>query len=279
MHPMQPLGGEPVLKWAGGKRHLLDQILPLFPCVRPGGVYFEPFLGAGAAFFRLQPDHAVLSDTNAELIQTFRAVRDDVDGVISCLKELPHSEVDFYRVRSSTPTTPSAAAARTIYLNKTCFNGLYRVNLKGQFNVPFGRHGPNLEICNEAQLRAASLSLQSRQLYINDFAIAVSTARPGDLVYFDPPYVTAHSSNGFIEYNAKVFSWSDQQRLAAAAKVLVNRGVNVVVTNADHEAVIDFYRPAGVFDIHRIRRWSTIAGKATNRYVTTELVLVGRAKR
>jgi DNA adenine methylase len=269
----KPVLAEPFLKWAGGKRQLLDQILPHIPSPPNGARYFEPFLGGGAVFFALQHKHSFLSDSNPELIETFQAVRDNVESVIDALCLLPYSKNSYYEVRDSKPSGAVERAARFIYLNKTCFNGLYRVNLKGEFNVPFGQHGPNVEICNRSQLRNASRALKAANIETADFESAVQKARPGDVVYFDPPYYVAHNSNGFIEYNAKVFSWEDQRRLARVALILVNSGISVIVSNADHPLIIESYVGSSAFNAVRVHRWTTIAGKATKRLKTTELEL------
>lgn len=274
MQEIESFKPEPFLKWAGGKRSLISRLAPHLQSSRPDYTYFEPFLGGGAAFFFLEPPIAVLSDANEELIDTYVAVRDGIDSVIDCLMELPYTKEDYYIIRSSRPLSAAARAARFIYLNKTCFNGLYRVNLSGEFNVPFGRHGPNVEICNEAQLRAASRALRSASLRTGDFAEILTQARPGDVVYFDPPYTTTHGNNGFIEYNAKVFSWEDQRRLAMVAESLVEGGVNVAVSNADHPSIIDCYTQSGRLRLERLERWSTIASRAPKRLRTTELVFV-----
>jgi DNA adenine methylase len=267
---------EPFLKWAGGKRNLRQHLIPLFPELRNGATYFEPFLGGGAVFFGLQPSGARLSDVNAELIDVYITVRDQVDAVIEKLEALPYSQDDYYDIRAWHPKDPASRAARFIYLNKTCFNGLFRVNLRGEFNVPFGRHGPNLEICNRQQLRAASQALSRAVISCADFAEALKEAKQGDIVYCDPPYTTAHSNNGFVEYNARVFSWDDQHRLARVTSDLVDRGVSVIVSNADHASIVDCFSKSGRLKVERIERWSTIAGTPTKRFKTSELVLVGR---
>ena len=265
----------PFIKWAGGKRRLLPQILKLLPPLDESRRYFEPFLGGAAVFFGLGPRHSVLSDVNHELVEVFTAVRDDVDSVIDHLSGWKNEEELYYRVRGSRPRSAASRAARFIYLNKTCFNGLFRVNLKGDFNVPFGRHGPNLVICDELQLRAASETLKRATLAVADFGQSARRMRTGDLAYFDPPYTTAHSNNGFIEYNARVFSWEDQRRLARVCKALVARGVRVAVSNADHPAIRCLY-PRDVFNIRRLDRWSTMAGGPSKRFPTTELLIVSR---
>jgi DNA adenine methylase len=267
---------EPFLKWAGGKRALLAQIRPLVPVLRSDRRYFEPFVGGGSLFFALSPRRATLADVNEDLIATFASVRADVDGVIRRLRALKYEEEAYYRVRASRPRSDVGRAARFIYLNKTCFNGLYRVNKKGEFNVPFGDHGPSLLLCDDHQLRRAARALQRARLRCQDFETTVSDAQKGDVVYFDPPYTVAHTDNGFIEYNADVFAWSDQRRLARTAAALVDSGVNVVVSNADHASILRLYDTRRRFILHRIARHSTIGASNDRRFPTTELVLVSR---
>jgi DNA adenine methylase len=264
----------PFVKWAGGKRLLIPNLLRHLPSIESGRRYLEPFLGGGAMFFALCPDRALLSDLNAELVEVFEAVRDDVDGVIEALRPMKNDEESYYAARSSRPRKPTTRAARFIYLNKTCFNGLYRVNTKGEFNVPFGRHGSNLVVCDEPQLRAASRGLSGAEIEVSDFGPIARRARAGDLVYFDPPYTTAHTNNGFIEYNQRVFSWEDQRRLAKVALGLVKRGVRVAISNADHPAITALYTDSR-FEVHRITRASTMAGNSKHRFSATELLIVG----
>ena len=271
--------GEPFLKWAGGKRFLLSAILPNIPDVRAEATYFEPFLGGGAVFFGLLPKNAVLADLNPSLIETYVVVRDSVHEVISILEKMPHSKEFYYHTRSSRPSSAIERAARFIYLNKTCFNGLYRENLRGEFNVPFGKHSQNLVVCNSDQLIRASNALVNARIDLCDFSIATLTAQAGDVVYFDPPYTTAHSNNGFVEYNAKVFSWDDQRRLANTCAVLIARGVRVVVSNADHPSIENWYLKEGLFNSIRISRWTTIASRSSKRVRTSELLLVSKGAR
>jgi DNA adenine methylase len=266
---------EPFVKWAGGKRLLADQILAELP--RPhDSRYFEPFLGGGAVFFRLGPGRAILSDFNEDLVDAFKAVREDVEKVISALRGLTYGEDEYYRIRAARPRSLAEKAARFIYLNKTCFNGLYRVNLDGQFNVPFGRHPKALVICDEDQLRSASRALQVAVLRHGDFGKFLRLAREGDVAYLDPPYTTAHSNNGFIEYNARIFSWADQARLARHAHILTGRGVRLLISNADHPSIRALYSDTSRFRVIQIRRPSTVAGKAAHRKAATELLIAGR---
>lgn len=268
---------EPFLKWAGGKRLLLESILPQMPISGAETTYFEPFLGGGAVFFGLRPKRAVLSDVNPGLVETFICVRDNVKEVIALLTDMPYSKEFYYSTRTSRPKDALERAARFIYLNKTGFNGLYRENLRGDFNVPFGNHPSSIMVCNVGQLLAASEALAYAQIEFGDFASVASTARPGDIVYFDPPYTTAHTNNGFVEYNAKVFSWNDQRRLAAVSAELTERGVFVVVSNADHPSIEECYLATNALRSIRISRWSTIASRSSKRSRTTELLFVPKA--
>lgn len=222
-------------------------------------------------FFALSPSRAVLSDANAELIATCEALRDDVESVIRTLRRYPHDRTFFEQIRRRRPRTPATVAARFIYLNKTAFNGLYRVNLRGEFNVPFGRYA-NPSICQEERLRGAALALSGAVLLNDDFEVAVASARPGDFVYLDPPYVTGHNNNGFLKYNAPLFSWEDQRRLSAVARRLRNNGVFVLVTNADHAAVTDLYED---FFRYRVQRRSLIGGVGSVRSNVSEVLLSG----
>lgn len=268
------VAAEPFLKWAGGKRLLLPALLPKLPRIGIGARYYEPFLGGGAVFFATEPQSAHLSDMNSELIRTYCAVRDCPEDVIAQLSGLRNDPEEFYKIRAWRPRTRARRAARFIYLNKTCFNGLYRENLAGEFNVPYGRHRYDTLVCNVEQIREASRALQGATLRTSDFVSAVSSVDSGDLVYFDPPYITGHSNNGFVEYNAKVFSWFDQHRLRRTAERLVARGVQVAISNGDHPSIRNLYESDSRFRIHVLRRQSTMASQASKRSARTELLIV-----
>lgn len=258
----------PFLKWAGGKQWLAqiaDQLVP----DSFSGTYYEPFLGAGAIFFALSPRQAVLSDANVELVTTYQALRDDVESVIKRIRHYPHNQAFFEQMRRRKPRTPVTVAARLVYLNKTAFNGLYRVNLKGEFNVPFGRY-KNPSICQEERLKETARALTGTAVTCSDFEEAAEKAVIGDWVYLDPPYVTGHNNNGFLKYNAHLFSWNDQRRLSKVAMRLRDRGVNVLVSNADHLAVTEQYE--GFFH-YRVERQSLIGGKGSVRTGTFEALM------
>jgi len=256
----------PLVKWPGGKRNLLRDILPLLP--RAFNRYYEPFVGSGALFFAMQPTKATLSDTNVELINLYAQVRDRPFDLINLLKKFRNSEEFYYKIRSRLPRMPISRAARFLYLLNLSFNGIHRVNLRGVFNVPYGFKS-HLATYDEARIHATSRALASVTLRAVDFAKATGRAQEGDLVYFDPPYSVAHANNGFVKYNEKIFSWDDQVRLAAHAKELANRGCHVYVSNAHHSSVAHLYRG---FHVERIKRFSVIAASSEFRRQITEAI-------
>jgi DNA adenine methylase len=236
----------PFVKWAGGKSQLLPQFRALFPEQKKIHRYVEPFLGSGAVFFNVQallrPAHALLWDTNAELIDTFLAVRDEVDDLIEALRRHreQHSESHYYEVRAQTPQSRAERAARLIYLNKTGFNGLYRVNSRGLFNVPFG-HRVNPTILNEAVLRAANVALKNTELLARDFRDLASVARKGDFIYFDPPYHPRSKTSSFTSYTIGSFGEKDQRDLADLYAKLDQRGCLLMLSNSDTPLIRELY--------------------------------------
>jgi DNA adenine methylase len=263
----------PFLKSAGGKRSLLPEIREHVPA--SFGRYFEPFVGGGAVFFDLhavgRADRAYLGDANIHWIMAYEAVRDDVDDLITALlaHAVKHSAEHYYAVREQSPTSRLAIAARAIYLNKTCFNGLHRVNKAGKFNVPIGRYA-NPTICDEANLRACSVALQSVELARGDFASVMAHARAGDFVYFDCPYVPVSASSHFTGYTSGGFDWTDQERLASCARRLKKQGVCVLLSNADHLSVRRLYNG---FEMQTVKARRNINSKAGKRGVVGELLI------
>lgn len=259
----------PFLKWAGGKRWLVEQHAGIFPPC-PGN-YIEPFLGAGSVFFYLYPDHAYLSDSNSDLIETYKAIRDNWRLVLKHLKRHKnnHSDSYYYALRSSCPKTPATSAARFIYLNRTCFNGLYRVNRQGKFNVPRGTR--NSVIFESDDFEALSEALQSVDLKACDFEESIDRAGNGDVVFADPPYTVRHNNNAFVKYNEKLFSWDDQIRLANCLKKAADRGAMIIATNAYHPCVIELYQ--GFFDLQPICRKSQISADRQYRGNFEELLI------
>lgn len=234
----------PFLKWAGGKGQLADILLQHRPARFQ--TYHEPFLGSGALFFRLYREglihHAMLSDINRELIDTYLAVRDHVCEVIRILAEYPYQRDFYYQLRDKDPATLSLPqrAARMIYLNKTGYNGLYRVNRQGKFNVPFGRH-KNPKYLDEENLLAVSRALQDVQIYCATFECVLEWARPQDWVYFDPPYAPVSATASFTAYHAGGFGSEQQTQLRDLCLQLSARGVLVMVSNSDTPLVRQLY--------------------------------------
>jgi len=261
---------QPFIKWAGGKRWLVDELRCCMP--ETFDRYFEPFLGGGAVFFGLAPKRAVLSDINGELIAVYRAVRDHPAEIEDRLlrHQERHSDAYYYEVRASSPAQELDRAARFLYLNRSCWNGLYRVNLKGRFNVPRGTK--NQIVVPGENLCAISNRLTGAEIEECDFEKTLAKARTADLVYIDPPYTVKHNVNGFIKYNQRIFSWSDQIRLRDACFAASERGATVLVSNADHESIRELYENAS--EARTVSRYSVLAGNSTYRQPTTELILV-----
>ncbi|HLY30490.1 MAG TPA: Dam family site-specific DNA-(adenine-N6)-methyltransferase, partial [Ktedonobacterales bacterium] len=212
-------GVQPIIKWAGGKRSLIPQLRKLLPPLATMQGYYEPFVGSAALFFHLQHRPACLSDSNGELINLYSVVRDRVEALIVTLGIHVNEEAHYYRVRAQQPETLSEVerAARFLYLNKTCYNGLYRVNRKGQFNVPFGSYR-NPTICDAPALRAASRALQGVTLRLADYETALKSAEAGDFIYFDPPYHPVSKTASFTSYTDTPFGEDEQARLANAMR-------------------------------------------------------------
>jgi DNA adenine methylase len=245
----------PFLKWVGGKRQLLPELLKAVEVAGTFRHYHEPFLGGGALFFALArtgqlEGRAYLSDLNQNLMDAWLGVRDHVDQVVRILKEhrKHHSEAYFYRLRDRVPRTLATRAARIIYLNKTCYNGLYRENSKGRFNAPFGRYA-NPRICDEDNLRAVSAALGRARLDTRHFRSVLKYARRGDLVYFDPPYVPLSKTADFTSYSKEGFGAGEQAGLADVFARLANRGVKVVLTNSMTDYTVELYREFYVYQV------------------------------
>ena len=239
----EPVQAKPILKWAGGKTQMLCDLLPKVPISY--GRYIEPFFGGGAMFFALQPENAIIADSNPELINMYQGVADHVEDVIQCLKQYENTSEMFYAVRSQEWTTLSKteAAARMIFLNKTCFNGLYRVNKQGQFNVPYGKY-KNPKICDEDGLKAASVALKKAHILCEDYVTVLERcAQPGDFVFLDPPYLPISKYADFKRYTKEQFYEEDHVELAKMIITLHERGCHVILTNSNHPLVHELYAP------------------------------------
>ncbi len=265
----EPTRVRPFLKWAGGKRWLIERHLALIP--EFSGRYIEPFLGSGAVFFFLRPKKAILADVNADLIRTYSAIKSDHAEVERLLKlhHDKHSETYYYDVREKHFSDDCAHAAHFIYLNRTCWNGLYRVNKLGVFNVPIGTK-TSVVLPTDDFPRIASC-LKTATVKISDFEKTIDLAEAGDLVFADPPYTVKHNNNGFVKYNQKIFSWEDQLRLSQSLIRAKKRGAKILCTNADHSSLRELYRSS--FNLQVIRRASVISGKSEHRGPTTEIAI------
>lgn len=261
--------GKPFLKWAGGKRWLVERYLDVFP--RFEGKYFEPFLGGGSVFFSLLPERAVLSDTNARLIECYSAIRDQHADVIDALQihQEKHCRDYYYETRAQSLSGSAERAAQFLYLNRTCFNGLYRVNKKGQFNVPLGTKTKVID--EDEDFEGLAAALKNVELRTCDFEETLDRARAGDFVFVDPPYTVKHNLNGFLKYNEKIFSWEDQIRLRDAVVRAKERGVTVLLTNAAHWSVVDLYK--GIGTSRHLTRASVLSGKSDARGSVDELLV------
>jgi len=263
----------PFLKWAGGKTQLLAELLARVPS--SFGRYHEPFVGSGALFFAIRAGarvKACLSDANGPLIEAYKAIRGDVDGVIAALGRHRNTETRFYRVRALDPAElpPAERAARLIYLNRTCFNGLYRENRSGRFNVPFGRY-VRPRICNEANLRAVAHALRGVSIAQRGYATALRVAKPGDFVYFDPPYQPVSATASFTAYDRGGFGEADQRRLAEVFAELGSRGVRVMLSNSDTPLVRELY---AAFRVDRVWAARAINSRGDRRGKVPEVIVV-----
>lgn len=260
----------PFLKWAGGKRWLADNYSHLIPADYNN--YIEPFVGSGALFFYISPKKAVLSDINRDLIETYQAIQSNWRLVVRYLKEhrRKHSREYYYELRGKEFRSTYNKAAQFIYLNRTCWNGLYRVNRLGKFNVPVGNR--DSVFLSTDDFESISRRLKGVELFNEDFEKIIKTANKGDLVFVDPPYTIAHNLNGFVKYNETLFSWEDQVRLRDAVMVARGKGANVVVTNANHPAIRKLYKE---FEQFELNRRSAIAASPQKRGIYGELLIRG----
>ena len=258
---------KPFIKWVGGKRQLLQQfrLMNLYPPDKFNPIknkYFEPFVGGGAVFFDLLPKKAYLSDLNMELVTTYNVIKNDVDGLIKSLKKHRYQKEYFLQVRSQDPKKLSEieVASRFIFLNRTCFNGLYRVNNNGQFNVPFGKYN-NPIICDEQNLRRVSKSLQHVQIKHSDYKEVLKKAKKGDFVYFDPPYYPVNKTSSFTSYTAESFLDKEQTELRDTFLELNNRGCFVMLSNSDTPFINKIYKE---INKHGIKINKVLAGRMIN---------------
>lgn len=250
---------KPILKWAGGKTQMLPDLLPKVPTSY--GRYIEPFFGGGALFFSLCPEKAIIADSNPELINLYRQIADNVESVIFYLKQYENTSEIFYSVRSLDweQLSKPEAAARTLFLNRTCYNGLYRVNKKGQFNVPYGKY-KNPKICDTEALYAASSALKKAEIICGDYSLVLEHyAQPGDFIFLDPPYLPISEYSDFKRYTKEQFYEEDHVELAKEVIRLHEKGCHILLTNSNHPLVHELYAPFKI-DIIQTKRHISCRG-------------------
>jgi len=260
----------PFVNWAGGKSQLISQMAPWLPRAHECSGYIEPFLGGGAVFLTVRPDEATLGDSNGELVNCYRVVRDNVDALISRLSEHVHSKYYFYWLRRQNPDWMDdvARAARFIHLNKTCFNGVYRVNLRGEFNVPYGNR--KARVFDEENLRRVSSLLQNAELVEQSYEVTLQNAKPMDFVYLDPPYHPVSKTASFTKYTRSPFGEEDQQILAAEFDRIARLGCRVMLSNSDTELVRRLYRH---YKMHSVKANRYINCNGNGRKAVRELLI------
>jgi DNA adenine methylase len=258
----------PILRWAGGKTWMIDRINNFLP--KEFNTYHEPFLGGASVFLNIECNGlSYISDSNPELICFYNQVKYNLKNLILRLKEFKNTEKEYYKIRSSKPSSNLETAARFYYLNRMCFNGLYRVNQAGFYNVPYGYR--DITLIDLHCFEIMHDQLQKSVITCCDFEDALATVKRGDFVFLDPPYTVAHNKNGFIEYNQKIFSWVDQKRLAECVKRLIKKQAFFVLTNAYHESIKTIYKNIGKY--FEIERYSTISGVMKSRFKISELLI------
>ncbi|MDX9814238.1 MAG: Dam family site-specific DNA-(adenine-N6)-methyltransferase [Sulfurimonadaceae bacterium] len=260
---------KPFLRWVGGKRWLTANYSEHFP--QKYSNYIEPFLGGGAVYFFLKPKKAILNDLNSELINAYNCIKKNPEELLYLLKEyqLKHSKDYYYQIINSKPPSNLIRAASFIYLNRASFNGIYRVNRDGKFNVPYGNQ-KNILRENES-FEQTSKILKNAKIINNDFEKIINMAKENDFLFVDPPYTVAHNNNGFVSYNEKIFSWDDQIRLFNSLKKTKNNGVKIMLTNANHSSIQELYK--NDFELIEVSRYSSVSGLSAHRKKYSELII------
>lgn len=265
----------PFLRWTGSKRWLVNNHFNEF-LPDTFNNYHELFLGSASVFFHLKNMNSnfdrefYLSDSNEDLINTYIQLRDNPQGVIKFLKRMKNTSDDYYKVRSENPKNKEKRAAHFIYLNKTSFNGIYRVNSNGIYNVPYGKR-ENVDFINESLLLDVSKKLEKAIINCQCFEKGIENIKPNDLVFLDPPYTVAHENNGFIEYNQKLFSWDDQIKLKSVIEKVEEIGAFFILTNASHISITDLYKNIGLSK--KLSRYSQVGGRNKTRGIFNELII------
>ncbi|MCY9747946.1 DNA adenine methylase [Paenibacillus larvae] len=259
---------KPFLRWVGGKTWLIKYLNKIIGDTKFKN-YHEPFLGGGSIFFTISPKRSsYLSDINNELINTYQCIKDNPSAVIDMLRTYENTEVFYYKIRNQVSNDPIEQAARFIFLNQTSFNGLYRVNQRGEYNVPFGYR--KKDFLEEEKLISASKCLQKATLICGDFTCNKFNIMEGDLVFLDPPYTVSHNNNGFIKYNQKLFSLNDQKRLSKFIDYIKSQGAYYILTNASHQTILELFDKG---DLRlELSRSSLIGGSNAKREKVSEYI-------
>lgn len=265
----------PFLKWAGGKRQLISQMENFFP--KNYNRYIEPFVGGGAVFFHLLPDNSIISDNNPDLINCYKVIKEDIEDLIKSLKKHKYEKNYYYEIRALDRDPKKFAevsnvekASRSIYLNKSGYNGLYRVNSKGFFNVPFGRH-KNPKICDEPNLRKVSRALENVEIYLGSFEICLDFAEEGDFIYLDPPYFPLTDTALFTSYTKNSFNRSSQIKLFEVFEELDKRGCKIILSNSYSEFILDLYKD---FRIVTLKAKRNINSNSHKRGLINEVLIL-----
>lgn len=263
---------KPILKWAGGKSSILLELFDFFP--KKFNRYFEPFLGGGAVFLSLNKNftNAVINDMNKDIYTLYKSIRNNPNELMQELDklEIKYSEEFYYDLRKHIPETDLERAARTLFLNKTGFNGLYRLNSKGHFNVPFGKREKCPSLYDKKNFIEVSARLKKSILTNSDFENIIDSAEYGDFIYCDPPYEPLTASSSFNSYNSGGFSFLDQERLFHSCKRAVEKGVTVIISNSNSPKIIDLYKD---WDIHKIKVKRMINSKGDGRGKIEEVII------
>ncbi|QUY65682.1 DNA adenine methylase [Helcococcus kunzii] len=268
---------KPFTKWVGGKRQLLNEIVKLMP--HSYNTYHEPFVGGGALFFYLQPKNAVINDMNSDLILSYRAIKDDLNNLIEELEyHKQHNSKEYFldlrsydrdeRINSLSNTQK---AARIMYMLRVCFNGMYRVNSKNQFNVPYGRY-KNPKIVDKVLLKNISDYLNSSNILIlnEDFEVSIKECKAGDFVYFDPPYIPISETSSFTSYTNEGFSYEDQVRLRNIFSELTRKNVYCMLSNSNSPKTLELYEQ---FNIHQVKAKRSINSISSKRGEISEVII------
>jgi len=266
---------KPVLKWAGGKRDLIPDILGLFPTDYRKRTYHEPFIGGGAVFFKIKPENGSINDINSRLINFYQIIRDKPEELIEQARKYPYDEDVYYELRDKfnhANITEVEEAALMLYFNKTGYNGLYRVNQSGEFNVPFGRYS-NPTIVPEKKIRAASKALENVEIFNQDFSYIVDFAEKGDLCYMDPPYQPVSETADFTSYSAEGFDLEEQRRLRDTCVELDEKKVLFVLSNSYAKQIREMYNKIARFRIETVQAKRAISSKASTRGPINEVLI------